>query len=497
MLPFTYYFRNSYKKSWYARGKLSKMEYKQRVQDGKDTNLFVSNLVDNVLEDQKKTVDTHIEKLEREKNILNNALNTINQNKNEQIDIIKNKLDDENKILKWEKDKIQKEFEETSLLDSEKIATGREILKKLLEFLWLYSNEVQQTVKNQSDSILEQRKWILKKNIKLTVQEVQSQLKDNTTKTNDKIKIDRESLWYFLILSLFCIFDVFLGYVWIVWFLRRSIESEWWVVALWFFLALVLIPLAISIIHFSVVAKEKWGVTKQLWTISIIVALILVIIYACQSVSKEEWILLHTISFNPLNLSPFIDVLKWNTEFLLRCFIIPSLFVGEILIDKINWDTILIYFGFWKHSSWSKIKSLIQKILFFLQSHKISKYAQEEQKELSKIIEEMKKEEVPVFVEVKKDINEINTILNPIMNSQEQKIQEYNTKMANIQAKMEENTWNYNKHITEINNRYAPDILTQENKKKIIENKINKLKQDYNQALVSAKEWILIGLIDD
>ena len=57
MLPITYYFWNSYKKSWYVRGKLDRAEYDKRVsQWWKDSNVFVKKLVDSVLEDQAKTV---------------------------------------------------------------------------------------------------------------------------------------------------------------------------------------------------------------------------------------------------------------------------------------------------------------------------------------------------------------------------------------------------------------------------------------------------------
>ena len=56
----------------------------------------------------------------------------------------------------------------------------------------------------------------------------------------------------------------------------------------------------------------------------------------------------------------------------------------------------------------------------------------------------MKNEEVPAFAEIKKDISEIQSILDPIRDRQSQKIEEYNEKISNIKSKMEQNLSEYN-----------------------------------------------------
>ena len=85
MLPLTYYFWNSYKKSGYVRWKLDRAEYDKQVsQQWKDSNVFVKKLVDNVLEDQEKTVKENITTLEIEVNNADKELKKIQASKSEE-----------------------------------------------------------------------------------------------------------------------------------------------------------------------------------------------------------------------------------------------------------------------------------------------------------------------------------------------------------------------------------------------------------------------------
>jgi hypothetical protein len=59
----------------------------------------------------------------------------------------------------------------------------------------------------------------------------------------------------------------------------------------------------------------------------------------------------------------------------------------------------------------------------------------------------MQSEEVPAFTEIKKDISEIQSILDPIRDKQSQKVEEYNEKIANIKNRMDKNLKDYNANI--------------------------------------------------
>lgn len=497
MLPITYYFWNSYKKSGYVRWKLDRSEYDKQVsQQWKDSNIFVKKLVENVLEDQEKTVKEAITTLEIEANNADKELKKIQALKTDDENKLSEIFAEKKRILEQDKSRVEEEYANNSLLEVQQLKKAKEILWNLSEFLWTYAEEVKKWVTMQSERLLWQRKSALKHNTKLTAQEIKENIAPKENKEKDKKdwtkwNITWKSLWYLIILWVISIFDIFLWYVWIVWFLRRSITTERAAIALWIFLAAILIPLAISLIHFATVAKEKWWATKQLWNITIIAVVFLLVLYACQSVWKDERATLQNFTFWNL-----INVLQNNPEFLLRCFIIPSLFAWEIIIDLINWDLIIEYFWIWKKKWANSLSRLIANWLYFLKSKRISNHAKDEKKAIEELINEMQKEEVPAFAEIKKDISEIQSILDPIWNKQSEKIDEYNNKIKAIKGKMEKELSEYNTNLQWIAKKYAEEIWRLENIKRVNESKINKLNHDFNQASIDVKEWILIWLID-
>jgi len=126
--------------------------------------------------------------------------------------------------------------------------------------------------------------------------------------------------------------------------------------------------------------------------------------------------------------------------------------------------------------------------LYFLKSRKISNYAKEEKKAINDLINEMQKEDIPAFSEIKKDIKEVQSIIDPIRNKQAEKQEEYNQKLAIMKNKMEKNLEDYNMAVEEIEKKYAPEINRLEGIKRLNEIKINKLNHDLNQASIDVKE---------
>ena len=496
MLPITYYFWNSYKKSWYVRGKLDRAEYDKRVgQWWKDSNVFVKKLVDSVLEDQAKTVKDSITTLEIEYNKADKELNKVQSLKAEEERKTSEIFLNKKVILEQEKAKIDKEFEDNSLLDAQQLKWAKEILWKLLENLWEYSEEVKLWVKSQAERLLSQWKSSLKQNTKLTAQEIKDNIvpkEKNNNSWNDKWGNKLwSSLWYLIFLILMCIFDIILWYwvaldIFTVYEWNTLIDPKW--AAL--FVALFVIPLAIWLIHFSVKGMGWWenkNMNKQLWIISVLFVIFIVVLYIFQSSPQ----LLKSVMWNEL-----WSALAKKPEILFRSFLLPSLFAWEIIIWLINRDLILDYFWIWKKKWPNSLSKLITNWLYFLKSKRISSYAKEEKKLLENLVNEMQNEEVPAFTEIKKDISEIQSILDPIRDKQSQKVEEYNEKIANIKNRMDKNLKDYNANMQGIANKYADEIARYENIKKINELKINKLNHDLNQHCIEAKEGILIWLID-
>lgn len=499
MLPITYYFRNSYKKSWYVRWKLEKWTYeKQVVQEWKDSNVFVKKLVDSVLEDQEKRIRDSVTNYEIEMNNADKNLKKLIDQKNEEEANNAEKYNRDNAIHQRDKEKVEEEYLNTCIVDNQKLQGAKELLNNLLEQLWKYSEDVKKRVSNQADKLIEKWEAALKHNTKLTIQEIKDAILPNTvakdTKSQKKEwswKIDWKSIGYLRIISLFCIFDVVLGYFWIVWFVRRVIETDWIAITASIFIAAVLIPIAIIIVHAAIIAKEKWWSLKQLWNLIIFMVVFLLFMYACQSLTQADWAKLEQSFFWNI-----LTILQWNSEFLIRCFIIPSLFAWEIFIDLIDRDSVVEYLWIWKEKNRNRLWKLITNALYFLKRKKISAYAKEERKLINDLIVEMSNEEVPVFSEIRKNIEEIQWFLNPIFSEQEEKTKTFNKKIAEIKSKMEANLVNYNKEMQRINEKYQPEITKLENIKKVNEAKINKLNHDLNQASIDVKEWIWIWLID-
>ena len=499
MLPITYYFWNSYKKSGYVRWKLDQLEYDKQVrQQWKDSNVFVKKLVDSVLEDQAKTVKDNITTLEIQYNNADKESKRIQSLKNEEENKISIIFANKKQILEQEKSKIEEDYENNTLLEAQQLKWAKNLLKNLLELLSTYAEEVKKWITNQSERLLSQRKNALKHNTRITAQEIKESISPKDNKEKEEIKkwwkwsIQWKSLWYFFILWVMCLFDIFLGYLYIKKVIEWVISSEILVILLGFFFSATIIPLIIFFIHVAVVARKRGGISRVLWVGIFAVVVSLAVLYAGQSLEPETWRYL-TTNFSIWTL---FNILQDNLGFLLRCFIIPSLLAWEIVIDLIDRDCIIDYFWIWKRKWSNSLSKLITNWLYFLKSRKISNYAKEEKKAINDLINEMQKEDIPAFSEIKKDIKEVQSIIDPIRNKQAEKQEEYNQKLAIMKNKMEKNLEDYNMAVEEIEKKYAPEINRLEGIKRLNEIKINKLNHDLNQASIDVKEWILIWLID-
>lgn len=498
MLPITYYFWSSYKKSGYVRGKLDRNEYDKRVNKWwKDSNIFVKKLVDSVLEDQAKTVNDNITTLEIQYNNADKELKRIQSLKDEEENKTSITFSNKKQILEQEKSKIEEDFENNTLLEAQQLKWAKNILKNLLEFLQTYAEEVKKGVTNQWERLLQQRKSALKHNTKLTAQEIKENIIQKNDANNSQNEKWNNNLWrslgYLIFLILMCIFDIILWY-WVMYAIFLS--QTWWTKLIFnldiriaaSFSAIFFVIIAIWLIHFS--SKDLWlwkNAKKQLWLFSIILVTIIISLYILQSSEA----LLKSIVWNEL-----WGILYKDPEALIRALILPCLFAWEVIIELIDWDSILNYFWIWKRKWPNSLSKLITNWLYFLKSRKISSYAKEEKKAIDNLINEMQKEEIPAFNEIKKDIREIQSILDPIWDKQAEKQEEFNRKLTINKNKMDNNLKEYNTNIQEIEKKYAPEINRLEGIKRLNEIKINKLNHDLNQASIDVKEWILIWLID-
>ncbi len=500
MLPITYYFWNSYKKNGYSCGKLNRPLYDKRVNQWwkdwwKDSNLFVKKLVDSVLEDQAKTVKDNITTLEIQSNNIDKELKRIQSLKDEEENKTSIIFSNKKQILEQEKSEIEENFENNTLLEAQQLKWAKNLLKNLLEYLSTYAEEVKKTISNQWERLLQQRKSALKNNTKLTAQEIKENIIQKSETNNSKNEKWNNKLWrslgYLIFLIFMCIFDIILWY-WVVaqffWMYEWDILINPKIASL--FIAICFVPLVIWLIHLCVKGiwwSENKNLNKQLWRLSVVLIVIIVALYILQSSPQ----LLNNILRNNIWI-----ILNQQPEILFRSFLLPSLFAWEIVIWLIDWDLILDYFWIWKRKWPNSLSKLINNWLYFLKSRKISNYAKEEKKAINDLINEMQKEDIPAFSEIKKDIKEVQSIIDPIRNKQAEKQEEYNQKLAIMKNKMEKNLEDYNMAVEEIEKKYAPEINRLEGIKRLNEIKINKLNHDLNQASIDVKEWILIWLID-
>ena len=467
--------------------------------NSKDSDLFLKKLVDSEMWEQAKIVKDRITNLEIESNNADKELKRIKSLEAEEKAKIVEKFKCKEKALNQEKLKIEQNLEEYSLLESKQLEWAKETLGKLLDFLWNSVKEINTWVVEQSEKLKSQRKTALKHNTRLTAQEIKENIlqkgnegKDKNEKNKKELgkwNIKWKSLWYFIILCITCIFDIFLGYTWIKWFLMDTIQLEWAAIALWLFLAATLIPLVMAFIHALTIGKREWKISKGLWTFMIYFIIFLLILYACQSVSKSQRAALQNLTFWNL-----VNVLQQNPEFLLRCFIIPWLFAWEVIIDLIDWDLILDYFWIWKRKWPNSLSKLITNWLCFLKSRKISSYAKEEKNAIDSIITEMQKKGIPSFNKIKNDIREVQSVLDPIWNKQTEKQEEFNKKINIVDKKLDENLKERDTEIQEITNKYAPEIKRLKNIKNVNNYKIDKLTYNFNKHSNDTKEWIKIWL---
>ena len=499
MLPLTYYFWSGYKKSWYVRWKLDRAEYDKKVRvEWMDSNVFVRNLVDNILEDQKSTIRDAIDKLESEKELIGKELTKIKSSKWEEENRIKENFIKTRDLLEEEKSREEQNLIDNTILDPKQLKSAKEMFSKLLEQLWTYSEQAQKWVKDQSEKLLQHWKDALKHNIKLTSQEIKDNIlpKETIKETNKKSTTEPKkklwkSLWYLIFLCCMCCFDIFLWY----WVATDIFDMYEWQLLLdpkilAFLVALFVIPLAIGIIHFSSVwiwwEKNK-RMTKFFWELSVLLTICIVLLYVFQSTPQ----LLIKIVW-----SDFWNALVKKPEFLFRAFLIPSLFAWEVIIDLIDRDWLLDYFGIWKNKSRNAITKLINNAVFFLKSKKLSLLAKEEKKSLTALVLEMEKENVPAINEIRKNISEIQIVLDPIFDTQSKKIEQYNEKITQIKTKLDNNLTLYNNKLKAISEKYDKEIAKYEDMKRVNEAKINKHNHDYNQAVIDVKEWVLIWLVE-
>lgn len=489
MLPISYYFWNSYKKSGYNRWKLDRDLYKKQIEQGKDGNAVIKKLVENVLDTQEKTVKDHVTNLEIEVNKIDKEIKQLQEAKSEELNQASQTFERKKQNLMQNQDEIVETYKRSSLMQEKTLRQIREMLWDFSEFLPIFTEEVKKILNTQKGALLDFRKWALTHNCTLTEKEIKEKImikKEQTPEEDEEIsKKLRRSIWYAVILWIICLFDIFLWYVGIAWFLRTELTSEWSVILLWWFLALVLIPIAVVLVHFSLVAIKKWGIYKQLWIFAVFVVTWLLVFYASQSLGVEDVKLL-----TPFSLWNLFIVLQKNPEFLLRCFIIPSLFAWEIIVELIDWDLLL------KSMSFGKILNFVSRGIYVLNSNKISNYAKEEQRALEKVITEMEDKEIPVWSLIKQDLSEVKSLFEPIRREQEKKLYEYTEKLNDINNQLIALTQEYAIEKDAIDKKYEDDIWELKTKKSINNEKINNLNHQFNQATIDVKEWLLIWLVD-
>ena len=180
-----------------------------------------------------------------------------------------------------------------------------------------------------------------------------------------------------------------------------------------------------------------------------------------------------------------------NLELIFRILIIPSLFVWDLIINRINADDL-----FWISRTGGFVSKLINRWLFFLKKRSFTKYIEEEKEHYWEILDWLKKFPVPWSQEVFFQVEKIESKIMPISNELINKRNECDAKVNDIDSKIEDMLQEEKLQLDNVDNLYDNEI----NKEKSLitrnNDAINILNEQLWSAYISVKWGISLWLMN-
>jgi len=493
-MQFWYYFRDNFKKTWYAHWKLIKGLFREQVESWKvDSKEFIKKQTQSVLESEKEKTDHQISilenNLEEKKKILHNLI----MEKDKESDLIHKKSNEKIESLKKEKTRIESEFNvyssDISTVVVEKMQWITDKLDRIKENLWKYEEQWKEYVKKNIDTLKTVLDWVLK-DTKNTITDLKNDIEDVKVKINNKNKTIKQdnwkskspltNRWYVIVLLIISAFDV------VAWYVSLNASAPWQEL-LNFFIALCIVIVWIILINFSNKASEKPWMRKQIWVLCIIFIVLIYLAYVCYAFWEDERFKILSSWFDAWVI---VSAILNNEMVIIRALVLPALFVWDIIINLIDWNVILESMRFNQ-----RISSLLSHILLVIKWHSLSKFMREEKKKYHETIDKLSEEPIPGFANVQWEVNEIQWIMKPLLDEFTNKKTACVNRIKELDDQIKSATENADKEIEWLSRKYSPNLTKYEWEIKKYEIEINQLKEQIWKAEISVREGIWLWLI--
>lgn len=491
-MHFWYFFWDNFKKTWYSHWKLVKPIFqKQVIWWKKWVDSFINEQAETVMKTEKEKTDSQIDVLKSEIEIGESHKQEIqgkkNSDKKKIIDLYHNKIE----TLKNEKKRVKCCFETYSTELTEKTESTNNMFEKLQDVVSKYAEDTKDyigkqsnKVKNNFDNVIWQTKDFILDDIK---RDFLANKAKNESDNWEKRQKSHNGLYIFA-LFIICIFDVFFWQHALrqaVPGLSSNLADLFW---LWdgfrtiveFIIASMIV--AVWIISISVLTDEskKWWIKKQISLACIIVIILVFLWYAYTSVAEEQK-------------SAWLDILQLffsdNMELIFRILIIPSLFVWDLILKRIDTETL-----FWRSRTGWYVSKLINRWNFFFKKHWFSKYVEEEKKRYWEILDWLKELPLPWSEDVLSQVEKIESKIMPIYNELVNKRNECDVKIRDIDSKIEDLLQEENLQLNYLDDLYDKEIHKEESLIQKNKMMINVLKEQLWNAYISTKLGINLWL---
>lgn len=493
------YFMNGTKKKWYLQGKLLKPVYQEKIKSEKKDpiqfcNRFAEEVGKECIKSQIIAVEREVEKLETTVQEKKLVIQHLRSQKQQHAQEIWKKYDDQLQQLKERKHIF--------------LTMDRSPLENLVEISWVLDAKVEWTLsltKELSDkhlqdmsNYIEQFKANFKDNKKIDLQRDQYKevklLIDQAVEQDFSFPEIREAfknigLLALLLITLF--FDFLLAY---------TVMADFFKVGT---------PRALDI------ALPFWIgiIPAQVWAsvLTIMVTLILMLFFRFFHLKKEEiW---EKKKYAPKTLLLYFFVILFlalwvyqstsqgesnarNVELIFRILFIPAIFIGEVILQKMDWNVV---FDMFKKLRLIPVK--MQTYLgYILGKRKLSEVKEKEQKAFlddisakqtkaqEKVDSSQYKE---VLMQLWDSVHELKEVASYIYSSYETEIRDYQDQLSKIEKdKLEaikQGTEDISQQIEKVENADIPRL----------ESQIKVYRQKINERIQEASQGVLEGLTEE
>ena len=484
MHPLKYYiWWTDARKQWYDYWYVSRARFMvESTKEWRKQTEFVNDYVNEIIKNDKDRTDWQIEKLQGQIDKAKVEIEKIEEKRDLELSEIKEKYIKDRKDAELKKDEIELNFKKISSNILSNMTQANTVINWLVEKLKQYANDSEKYWNSQTEKIWEEWKNFSISSKKFTWEEIKKILlywidKDTLVKDKKSCRKDIISMIFFILL---CGYDFLLWYKAVWYFIVQN--TTFWIITR-VFVSLMFVPLVIWSVHYAA-STLWWSALKQskLWKYTIYFILLIVLLYVAQSLPESV-----KSALDPR----FVSFLETDAlELIFRLFMIPSMFIWEIIIESTDWENIANHFSrIWK--KFSVVTHLVRNWLTALKMRSLSKWLKEEKKIISENIDNIKSESTPDFSKIKEEITEIQSLINPIYDNQAWSKWVYERSLNEVKDEIQDLKNKYDEKVVKVNFKYSEE--TKEMKNLVDTNKrlIDSYTKQLSELESDTREWFL------